>query len=61
MRRNGVVWEDYMEMNYEDYLDHNVEGDAVEYPVDCVSRGEVVQASKENAMDLQMYVMTELA
>ena len=31
-------------MNEENYWDHNVEGDAVDGPVVCVSREEVLQA-----------------
>ena len=40
------VWKDYMEriMKEENDLDHNVEGDAVEGPVVCVYREEVLQA-----------------
>ena len=36
------VWKDYVEriMNEENDWDHNVEGDAVEGPVVCVSREE---------------------
>ena len=43
------VWKDYMEriMNEENDLDHNVEGDAVEGPVVCVSREEVLQELNE--------------
>ena len=43
------VWKDYMEriMNEEDDWDCNVEGDAVEGPVVCVCRGEVLQALNE--------------
>ena len=43
-------WKDYMEriMNEENGWDHNVEGDAVEGPVDCVSREEVVWALSSN-------------
>ena len=39
------VWKDYVEriMNKENDRDHNVEGDAVECPLDCVCRDEVVQ------------------
>ena len=39
-RRSGKVYKDYMEgiMNEEYDWDHNVEGDAVEGPVDCVCR-----------------------
>ena len=43
------VWKDYMEriMNEENDWHHNVEGDAVDGPVVCLSRGEVVQTSNE--------------
>ena len=36
----GKVWKDYMKriMNEENDWDHNMEGDAVEGHVDCVSR-----------------------
>ena len=46
----GNVCEDYMEriMYEENDCDHNVEGDAVEGPVVCVSREEVLQALNEN-------------
>ena len=45
----GKVWKDYMEriMNEENDWDCNVEVDAVEGPVVCVSREEVVQALNE--------------
>ena len=45
----GNVWKGNMEriMNDENDLDH-VEGDAVEVPVVCVSRGQVLQALNEN-------------
>ena len=45
-RGNTLVWKDYMEriMNEENDWDCNVEGDAVEGPVVCVSREEVLQA-----------------
>ena len=41
----GNVWKDYMEriMNKENDWDHDMEGDAVEGPVVCVCREEVVQ------------------
>ena len=41
VRRKEVVLKDYMEriMNEENDWDHNVEGDAVEDQVVCVSRG----------------------
>ena len=49
MRRKKVVWKYYMEsiMNEENDWDHNAEGDAVEGPVVCVSREEVLQALNE--------------
>ena len=45
----GNVWMNYMEriMNEENDWDRNVEGDAVEGPVECVSRYAVVQALNE--------------
>ena len=45
----GKVWKDYMEMimNEEINWDDNVEGDAVEGPVVCVSREEVLQMLNE--------------
>ena len=48
-KERSNVWKDYMEqiMNEENYWDHNVEGDAVEGPVVCVSREEVLQALNE--------------
>ena len=43
-------------MNEENDWDHNVEGDAVEVPVNCVSIDKVVQALNEmKSLDLQMY------
>ena len=35
-------------MKGENHLDHNVEGDAVEGPVVCISKEEVLQALHEN-------------
>ena len=35
-------------MNEENNVDHNIEGDAVEGPVVCVRREEVLQALYEN-------------
>ena len=48
-KERGKVWKDYMEriMNEENEWNYNVEGDAVEGPVVCVSREEVLQASNE--------------
>ena len=45
----GKVWKDYMEriMNEENDWDHNVEEDAVEGPVVCVSRVEILQVLDE--------------
>ena len=49
-KERGKVWKDYMEriMNEENYWVRNVEGDAVEGPVICVSREEVLQALNED-------------
>ena len=49
-KKRGKVWKDYMEriMNDENDWDHNVEGDAVEGAVVCVSREEMHQALNEN-------------
>ena len=49
MRRKEVKLTDYVAqiMNEENDWDHNVEGDAVEGPVVCVSREEVLQALNE--------------
>ena len=46
----GKVWKDYMERitNEENVWDQNEDGDAVEGPVICVSREEVLQALNEN-------------
>ena len=46
VRGKEVVWKDNMDriMNEENNQDRYVEGDAVEGPVVCVSREEVVQA-----------------
>ena len=48
-KERGKVWKDYMEriMSEENDWDHDVVGDAVEGPVVCVSRGEVLQALNE--------------
>ena len=48
-KERGKVWKDYMEriMNEENDWDHNVEGDAVEGRVVCLSREEVLQALNE--------------
>ena len=46
----GKDWKDYMGriMNEENDWDYNVEGDAVEGPVDCVGREEVEQVLSES-------------
>ena len=48
-KERGKVWKDYMEriVNEENDWDHNVAGDAVEGPLVCVSREEVLQALNE--------------
>ena len=48
-KERGKVWKDYMEriLNEENDWDHNVEGDAVEDPVVCANREEMLQALKE--------------
>ena len=48
-KERGKVWKDYLEriMNEENDGKHNVEGDAVECPVFCVSREEGHQALNE--------------
>ena len=48
-KERGKVWKDYMEriINKENYWDHNVEVDALEGPVVCVSIEEALQASNE--------------
>ena len=48
-KERDKMWKDYMEwiMNEENDWDHNVEGDAVEGPVVCVGREEVLQALNE--------------
>ena len=48
-KAGGSIWKDYMErmMNEENYSDHYVEGDAVEGPLVCVIKCEVVQASNK--------------
>ena len=45
-KESGKVWMGYMEriMNEENDWDHNMEGDAVEGPVVCVGREDVLQA-----------------
>ena len=57
-KERGKVWKDYIEriLNEENGRDRNVEGDAVEGPIVCESREEVLQASNENRkLDLHMY------
>ena len=48
-KERDKVWKDYIEriMNEENDWDHDVEGDAVEGPVGCVGREEVLQALNE--------------
>ena len=48
-KERGIVWKNYTEriMNEVNEWDHNVEEDAVEYPICCVSREEVMQTLKE--------------
>ena len=48
-KERGKIWKDYMEriMKEENDWDHNVEGDAVEGPVVCVSREGVLQTLNE--------------
>ena len=48
-KERGKIWKDYMERitNEENDWDHNGKGDAVEGPVVCVSREDVLQASYE--------------
>ena len=49
-KERGKVWQDYMEriINEQNDWDHNVDGDAVEGPLVCVSREEMVQVLNEN-------------
>ena len=49
-KERGKVWKDYMEkiMNEDNDWEHNVEGYAVEDPVVCVNREEVLHALNEN-------------
>ena len=60
-KQRGKVWKDYVEriMDEVHYWDHNVEGDAVEAQVDCVSREDVLQAlnkiKQEKRLDPQKY------
>ena len=48
-RERAYVWRDYLKriMNEENEWDHNVDGDAVDGEVVCVSREEVLQALNE--------------
>ena len=48
-KKRGKVWKDYIKriMNEENDWDRNVEGDAVEGPVVCVSREDVLRALNE--------------
>ena len=45
-KERGKLWKDYKKriMNEQNHWDHNMEGDAVEGPVVCVSREDVLQA-----------------
>ena len=58
-KESGKLRNDYMEKitNEENDWNHNVEGDAVEGPVVCVSKEEVLQALSEmrtgKALDVQ--------
>ena len=58
-KERGKVWEDYMEriMNDVNDWDHNVERDAIEGQVVCVSRGEVLQALNENRKSPSYVIM----
>ena len=49
-KERGKVWKDYVEriMNEDNDWGNNVKGDAVEGPVVCVSREDVLQALNEN-------------
>ena len=48
-KERGNVWKDYKEtvMNEANNWDHNVEGGAVESPVGCVSRDDMVYSLRE--------------
>ena len=48
-QEGNILWMDYIEriINEENDLDHNVEGDAIESPVESVSRDEVLQVINE--------------
>ena len=48
-KKRDKVWKDYMEriINEDNDWDHNVEGEAVEGPVACVGRDNVLQALNE--------------
>ena len=65
-KRRVKFLRDYMEwiINRDSNWDHNVAGSAVEGPVDCVGRDEVVQALNEmnagKGLDVQMYHWSEL-
>ena len=49
VKESGNVWKGYVDriISEDNYLDHNVEGNAVEGPVDCVGGDEVIQALTE--------------
>ena len=57
-KERGKVWKDYMEsfMNEENDWDRNVEDDAVEGPVVCVGREEVLQALNEVKADKHLHL-----
>ena len=48
-KEGGIFWKEYMEciINEENDLDHDEEGDAVDGPVVCVGREEVLQTLNE--------------
>ena len=61
-KERGKVWKDYMEriVNEENDWDQNVEGDAVEGPVVCVSREDEMKRIKAPS-DHQMYQLELIA
>ena len=48
-KEEGIVWKDFLNkmMSGQNGWDHDVEGNVVDGPVECVSRDEVVQALNE--------------
>ena len=58
-KERGKVWKNYIEsiMNEENDWDHNVKGDAVEGPVVCLSREEVLQALNEIVIVMRSIVV----